>query len=64
MNYLALKNERTRRRQARLITFLVTTATLTGVVYGVGGFEQLAEAVQHLFAAPAPVDTTPVAGLL
>jgi hypothetical protein len=64
MNYISLQNERKRRRQARVLTFVVTTATLAGVAYGIGAFEQLAEAVQLYFSTPAPAPSGPVAGLM
>jgi hypothetical protein len=64
MHYITLKNDRKRRRQARLLTFVVTTLTLVGVAYGVGALDQLAEAVQLYFAEPTAESAGPVAGLV
>ena len=53
MSSITLKNDRKRRRQARTITFIITTATLVGTAYLVGATDQLVELVQHLFATAA-----------
>lgn len=56
MSYITLKNERKRRRQARVLTFFITTASLTAAAYGMGATDQLLEMIQQLMhSAPAAV---------
>lgn len=56
MSYLALKNERKRRRQAKVLTAIITTTALVGAAYGLGAADQLVETIQQLMhTAPAAV---------
>ncbi|PPK84265.1 hypothetical protein CLV84_4034 [Neolewinella xylanilytica] len=62
MSYLTIKNERKHRRQARLITFVVTTLMLGAAAHGMGATQELVEVFQRLMGTQ-PVDTA-VASLI
>ena len=62
MSYLTIKNERKHRRQARIITFVVTTLVLGAAAHGMGATEEIVEMFQHLLGTQ-PVDET-VASLI
>ncbi|NJB85616.1 hypothetical protein GGR26_001361 [Lewinella marina] len=62
MNYLTLKNDRKRRRQARTVTFVVTTLMLGAAAYGMGATQELAELFQQ-WMGTQPV-SEPVASLI
>ncbi|WP_116108998.1 hypothetical protein [Lewinella sp. IMCC34191] len=47
MSYLTIKNERKHRRQARIITFVVTTLVLGAAAHGMGATEELVELFQQ-----------------
>lgn len=47
MNYLTLKNDRKRRRQARVVTFVVTTLMLGAAAHGMGATHELLEVLQQ-----------------
>ncbi|WP_116127930.1 hypothetical protein [Lewinella sp. IMCC34183] len=51
MNYLTLKNDRKRRRQARVVTFVVTTLTLGAIAHGMGATQELMEFFQQVAGA-------------
>ncbi|MBB4077720.1 hypothetical protein GGR28_000321 [Lewinella aquimaris] len=54
MSYITLKNDRKRRRQARVVTFIVTVSMLSAAAYGMGATQELADFFQQLIAtAPA-----------
>ena len=54
MNYITDLNDRKRRRQARRVTFIVTTTLLVGGLYSMGAADQLVALVQQLFGTAAP----------
>ncbi len=62
MSYITLKNDRKRRRQARVVTFIVTLTMLSAAAYGVGALDQLTELL-HQYMGSSPVDQ-PVASLI
>ncbi|MGB3800799.1 MAG: hypothetical protein WA952_13370 [Lewinella sp.] len=53
MSYLTIKNERKHRRQARLITFVVTTLALGAAAHGMGATQELVELFQQLMGTPS-----------
>lgn len=55
MSYLTVKNERKHRRQARLITFVVTAGVLGAAAHGMGATQELVELFQQLMGT-APAD--------
>ncbi|WP_420460583.1 hypothetical protein [Neolewinella sp.] len=65
MSSITLKNDRKRRRQARVITFLITAATLTGAAYTMGAADEAMQLLQQLFhIAPAAETAEPVASII
>ena len=65
MSSITLKNDRKRRRQARVITFLITAATLTGAAYTMGAADEGVSLLQHLFhIAPTVEAAEPVASII
>lgn len=51
MDYLTLKNDRKRRRQARIVTFVVTTLMLGAAAHGMGATHELVEFFQQMMGA-------------
>ena len=65
MSSITLKNDRKRRRQARVITFFITAATLTGAAYTMGAADEAWMLLQQLFqATPAVEVAQPVASII
>ena len=66
MSSITLKNDRKRRRQARLITLFITVATLTGAAYAMGAADEAIGLLQQLFhlAPPAAEAADPVASVI
>ena len=65
MSSITLKNDRKRRRQARLITFLITAATLTGAAYTMGAADEALMLLQQLFhTTPTAEVAEPVASVI
>ena len=65
MSSITLKNDRKRRRQARLITFIITAATLTAAAYTMGAADEALSLLQQLFhVAPTVEAAEPVASVI
>ncbi len=47
MDYLTLKNDRKRRRQARVVTFVVTATMLGAAAHGMGATHGLFDMIQQ-----------------
>ncbi len=50
MSYLTIKNERKHRRQARIITFVVTALVLSAAAHGMGATEELVDLFNQLMS--------------
>lgn len=53
MSYLTVKNERKHRRQARMITFVITAVSLAAAAHGMGATEELVQLFQQLMGTQA-----------
>ncbi|MCP9237751.1 hypothetical protein [Lewinella sp. JB7] len=56
MSYITIKNDRKRRRQARVVTFVVTVTMLSAAAYGMGATQELAEFFQQMISTAPPVE--------
>ncbi len=62
MSYITIKNDRKRRRQAKMVTFVITVSMLGAAAYSVGALDQVTELL-HQWMSSSPV-AHPVASLI
>ena len=54
MNYLTLKNDRKRRRRAKLLTVVITTGLIAGTLYGLEATDDLLLFFQQFIGPEVP----------